>query len=106
MHSLLSVMICNGFPAGPLHPKAALIVDLRFNTGGDGNVGRQMMDHLQAASTSRRVFVIVGRTTFSAGLFTPFSGSIGARQFSSEKNPVTVWSSSRKVAISCFRTQG
>jgi hypothetical protein len=51
------------------HPKVALIVDLRFNTGGDGNVGRQMMDHLQAASTSRRVFVIVGRTTFSAGLF-------------------------------------
>jgi hypothetical protein len=51
------------------HPKAALIVDLRCNTGGDGNVGRQMMDELQAASTSRRVYVIVGRTTFSAGLF-------------------------------------
>ena len=51
------------------HPKAALIVDLRFNTGGDGNVGRQMMNDLQAASTSRRVYVITGCTTFSAGLF-------------------------------------
>src|SRR5438034_7043594 len=28
-----------------------------------------MMDELQAASTSRRVYVITGRTTFSAGLF-------------------------------------
>src|SRR5262249_16494256 len=51
------------------YPKAALIVDLRFNTGGDGSVGRQIMEDLQAASASRRVYVIIGRTTFSAGLF-------------------------------------
>lgn len=50
-------------------PKAALIVDLRFNTGGDGNIARQMMERVQGASTSRQVYVITGRTTFSAGLF-------------------------------------
>ncbi|MBZ5654216.1 MAG: hypothetical protein LAO56_02940 [Acidobacteriia bacterium] len=51
------------------HPKAALIVDLRFNTGGDGNVGRQMMESIQDSSSSRKVYVITGRATFSAGLF-------------------------------------
>jgi hypothetical protein len=51
------------------HPRAALIVDLRFNTGGDGNIGRQMMESVQNASTSRKVYVITGRATFSAGLF-------------------------------------
>lgn len=51
------------------HPRAAVIVDLRFNTGGDGNVGRRMMDDLQAACISRKVYVITGRMTFSAGLF-------------------------------------
>jgi len=45
------------------------IFDLRFNTGGDGNIGRQMMESVQNASTSRRVYVITGRSTFSAGLF-------------------------------------
>jgi hypothetical protein len=51
------------------HPRAALIVDLRFNTGGDGNIGKQMMRLIQGVSTSRKVYVIIGRTTFSAGLF-------------------------------------
>ena len=51
------------------HPRAALIVDLRFNTGGDGNVGRQMMERLQSLSASRKVYVVTGRATFSAGLF-------------------------------------
>ena len=50
-------------------PKAALIVDLRFNTGGDGNIARQMMERVQSASTFRKVYVITGRATFSAGLF-------------------------------------
>ena len=51
------------------HPSAALVVDLRFNTGGDGNIGMQMMKNLQSASESRKVYVITGRSTFSAGLF-------------------------------------
>jgi hypothetical protein len=50
-------------------PSAPLIVDLRFNTGGDGNFGRSLMERVQSASTSRKVYVITGRTTFSAGLF-------------------------------------
>jgi hypothetical protein len=51
------------------HPRAALIVDLRFNTGGDGNMARQMMTNFQNACAFRKVYVIMGRTTFSAGLF-------------------------------------
>jgi len=51
------------------HPRAVLIVDLRFNTGGDGNIARQMMTDVQTASAFRKVYIIVGRTTFSAGLF-------------------------------------
>jgi hypothetical protein len=51
------------------HPSAALIVDLRFNTGGDGNVARQTMSNIQNACAFRKVYVITGRTTFSAGLF-------------------------------------
>jgi len=51
------------------HPKAPLIVDLRFNTGGDGNIARQMMTNIQNACAFRRVYVITGRTTFSAGIF-------------------------------------
>jgi len=42
------------------HPKAALIVDLRFNTGGNGDVGKQMMADIEAASTLRKVYVITG----------------------------------------------
>jgi hypothetical protein len=51
------------------HPRAALIVDLRFNTGGDGNIARQMMTNIQNACGLRKVYVITGRATFSAGLF-------------------------------------
>jgi hypothetical protein len=51
------------------HPRAALIVDLRFNTGGDGNIARQMMTNVQNACAFRKVYVITGRATFSAGLF-------------------------------------
>jgi hypothetical protein len=51
------------------HPKATLIVDLRFNTGGNGDIGGQMMEDIEAASALRKVYVITGRATFSAGLF-------------------------------------
>jgi hypothetical protein len=51
------------------HPQAALIVDLRFNTGGDGTIAEQMMTDLQKACKFRKVYVITGRATFSAGLF-------------------------------------
>jgi len=50
-------------------PRATLIVDLRFNTGGDGNIARQMMTNVQNACAFRKVYVITGRATFSAGLF-------------------------------------
>jgi hypothetical protein len=45
------------------------VVDLRFNTGGNEDLGRAMMERLQAASEGRKVHVITGRATFSAGLF-------------------------------------
>src|SRR5262249_55320749 len=51
------------------HPEAALIVDLRFNTGGNLEVGKKMMQQLEQASASRKVYVITGRATFSAGLY-------------------------------------
>ena len=46
-----------------------LVIDLRFNTGGNQDLGRAMMERLQAASEGRNVYVITGRATFSAGIF-------------------------------------
>jgi hypothetical protein len=46
-----------------------LVVDLRFNTGGNQDLGRALMERLQAAAKGRRVYVITGRATFSAGIF-------------------------------------
>jgi hypothetical protein len=49
----------------------AIVVDLRFNTGGNLDVARGLMDRLAAAAKARAipVFAITGRATFSAGLF-------------------------------------
>jgi hypothetical protein len=48
-----------------------IVVDLRFNTGGDLSIGRSFIERLGALARSRKtkVFVICGRATFSAGLF-------------------------------------
>jgi hypothetical protein len=46
----------------------ALVVDLRFNTGGNGNLATPLMKSLQEKLTKKKVFVITGRATFSAGI--------------------------------------
>jgi hypothetical protein len=45
-----------------------LVVDLRFNTGGNANLAMPLMKRLQKKMTGKKVFVITGRTTFSAGI--------------------------------------
>jgi hypothetical protein len=50
-------------------PVRTFVVDLRFNTGGNLDLGRTLMEHLQVAAEGRRVYVITGRATFSAGIF-------------------------------------
>ncbi|HST11455.1 MAG TPA: hypothetical protein VLL05_13845, partial [Terriglobales bacterium] len=47
----------------------AFVVDLRFNTGGNLDIGRELMERLQAAAARRKVYLITGRATFSAGIF-------------------------------------
>lgn len=48
-----------------------IVIDLRFNTGGDIGVGRSAMEGLRALAREKgaSVVVISGRATFSAGLF-------------------------------------
>src|ERR1700730_72430 len=48
-----------------------IVVDLRFNTGGDLSIGRSFIEQLAAFAKEHkaRVYVITGRATFSAGLF-------------------------------------
>ncbi len=51
-------------------PKAhALVVDLRFNTGGNLDLSKDLMTRLQQEAAGRPVYVITGRATFSAGLY-------------------------------------
>ena len=47
-----------------------LIVDLRLNTGGDLGIARDLMDNLKKHSADKQipVYVLIGRSTFSAGL--------------------------------------
>ena len=47
---------------------AALIFDLRFNTGGDLTVGTPLMKTVSEKFVGTPVFVITGRNTFSAGI--------------------------------------
>jgi hypothetical protein len=46
----------------------ALVVDLRFNTGGNTELARDLMKQLQQRSAGIERFVITGRATFSAGI--------------------------------------
>jgi hypothetical protein len=48
-----------------------IVVDLRFNTGGDLSIGRPFINQLAAFAKERqiKVYVITGRATFSAGIF-------------------------------------
>jgi hypothetical protein len=48
-------------------PKA-LIVDLRFNTGGNGNLTKALVEAVKRAPAKSRLYVITGRATFSAGI--------------------------------------
>jgi hypothetical protein len=41
---------------------------LRFNTGGDSNVTKVLVDDVVAAAGRRPLYLIVGRSTFSAGI--------------------------------------
>lgn len=50
-------------------PLRALVVDLRFNTGGNLDLGRPLMEQLQAHAGGLKVYVIEGGATFSAGLY-------------------------------------
>lgn len=48
-----------------------IVVDVRFNTGGDLSIGRPFIERLAALAKERKikVYVITGRVTFSAGIF-------------------------------------
>jgi hypothetical protein len=46
----------------------ALVVDLRFNTGGDSGLARDLMKRLEERTRTIPRFVITGRATFSAGM--------------------------------------
>jgi len=52
------------------HPVAKVVVDERFDTGGNLQIARPFMQRLAAAARERgaRLYVISGRATFSAGL--------------------------------------
>ena len=50
---------------------ARLVIDLRFNTGGNLDLAEPLFERIAALPLARergRLFVIVGRTTFSAGM--------------------------------------
>lgn len=49
-------------------PVKALVVDLRFNTGGDYGVARPLMEQLAESTKTIPRWVIAGRATFSAGI--------------------------------------
>src|SRR5207253_569928 len=51
------------------HRVAVLILDLRFNTGGDLTIASPLMQELHDRMQGKRMFVITGRATFSAGLY-------------------------------------
>lgn len=50
-------------------PVRALVVDMRFNTGGNLDLGRPLIERLQAHAGKIHVYVIEGGATFSAGLY-------------------------------------
>jgi hypothetical protein len=52
-------------------PVKKLVVDVRFNTGGNLDVAREFTERLAALARERKIkiYVITGRATFSAGLY-------------------------------------
>jgi hypothetical protein len=46
----------------------AIVVDLRFNTGGDSNLTKSIIDAVVGSRANRPIYVIVSRSTFSAGI--------------------------------------
>ena len=50
------------------HPVKQLVVDLRFNTGGNLTLASGLMNKLQERTQEMKRWVITGRTTFSAGI--------------------------------------
>jgi hypothetical protein len=46
----------------------AFVMDVRFNTGGNATLSKQMVERLNARTANIPRYVITGRTTFSAGL--------------------------------------
>ena len=52
-------------------PVKKIVVDMRFNTGGNLDIAKAFFERLAAIATERKikVYVITGRATFSAGLF-------------------------------------
>ena len=50
------------------HPIKGLIVDVRFNTGGDAGVGTPLVETLASRLKGVPVVVLTGRATFSAGI--------------------------------------
>ena len=50
------------------HQPKAFVLDLRFNTGGNTELARELMKQLQERTRGIPRFVITGRATFSAGV--------------------------------------
>jgi hypothetical protein len=52
-------------------PVKKIVVDMRFNTGGNLDIAKPFFERLAAIANERKikVYVITGRATFSAGLF-------------------------------------
>ena len=50
------------------HPTKGLVVDVRFNTGGDAGVGTPLVETLATRLKDVPVVVLTGRATFSAGI--------------------------------------
>lgn len=50
------------------HQVRRFVLDLRFNTGGDLGIGRDLMTTLQEKTKGMPRYVVTGRNTFSAGI--------------------------------------
>jgi C-terminal processing protease CtpA/Prc len=53
----------------------ALVVDVRFNTGGDAGVGTRLVEKLAAKLHGIPVYVLTGRTTFLRASYMQPNGS-------------------------------
>jgi hypothetical protein len=50
------------------HPVKGLVIDYRFNTGGNLSLGADLMKKLQERTTGMSRWIVTGRSTFSAGI--------------------------------------